>query len=121
MIAAQEAWVLPVMICSMICSLILLILCISLIVKKKNKRIKVDETFISSLVSALGGKRNILAVKNINGRVNFELEDAEQANLETLKQLSTAGVFITNQTIKLLFSYDSDLICQSIQARTKGE
>ncbi len=82
--------------------------------KKKNPKIKIDAQFISNLLKDLGTKENIVTAKNINGRVQIEVKDLEKVNLVELKKISTAGVFITNQTIKLLFSYDSKSICQAI-------
>ncbi len=96
---------------------ILVIVSIVLIILSKRKpKIKVDEAFISSLVSALGGIENIESVHFINGRINFQLNDVESADLETLKSLSTTGVFVTNQTVKMLFSYDSQTICNAINS-----
>lgn len=90
---------------------------------RKNKtKLKVDEAFIQTLVTALGGKLNITKASNTNGRIQIEVEDLELVNFEEIKKLSTAGVFVTNQTIKMLFSYDSDTICQAIlQLKRKEE
>ncbi len=100
---------------------ILVVLCIFFLRKSKTK-LKVDEAFIQTLVTALGGKLNITKASNTNGRIQIEVEDLELVNFEEIKKLSTAGVFVTNQTIKMLFSYDSDTICQAIlQLKRKEE
>lgn len=82
--------------------------------KKKHPRVKVNEAFITELVSALGNKENITSVTTVNGRIHFTVENLDLVALDTLKKLSTAGVFITNTTIKMLFTYDSDAICKSV-------
>ncbi|MDE7162021.1 MAG: hypothetical protein K2N65_04595 [Anaeroplasmataceae bacterium] len=89
--------------------------------KKKHPRVKVNEEFISSLVQALGNRNNIQAVSTVNGRIHFEVEDLDCVDLDTLKKLSTAGVFITNSTIKMLFTYDSEAICTAVQSLPRGE
>lgn len=92
----------------------LFLLIFVVIIKKKKPKIKVNEEFINQLTQALGSKENILNVKMINGRIHFEMNDLENVDFEKLKQLSTAGVFVTNQTIKMLFSYDSEAICKAL-------
>ncbi|MDE7264408.1 MAG: hypothetical protein K2N64_07085 [Anaeroplasmataceae bacterium] len=96
-----------------LCALLFVLLFI-IILKKKKPTIKVDEEFIRTLSNALGTRENITNVKMINGRLHFEVKDLEIVQLEELKKLSTAGVFITNQTIKMLFSYDSEAICKAL-------
>ena len=106
-----------------ICALcaLLLVLILVIILKRRQPKIKVNEEFINNLVEALGGRGNILDAKTINGRLHFEVENLEIVSLDTLKTLSTAGVFITNQTIKMLFSYDSASICKTVLALPKSE
>ncbi|MDE6656390.1 MAG: hypothetical protein K2J85_05300 [Anaeroplasmataceae bacterium] len=115
------ATVLPIIIS--ICTICVVLMCFILVIllKKKQPKIKVNEEFISHLVEALGKRNNIIDVKTINGRVHFEVEDLDVVDLEELKKQSTAGVFITNQTIKMLFNYDSEAICTSVLALPKNE
>lgn len=99
-------------------------LLIILIVKLKNKkhsRIKVDEDFINELVTALGQRKNIVSVSTVNGRIHFTVEELELVQLEALKKLSTAGVFITNTTIKMLFTMDSETICKAVMDLPRTE
>lgn len=94
---------------------LLVIICVIFLIKsKKHTKPKVDEQFIHTLLKSLGGQENLVNAHFINGRVNIELKDVDLADLETLKTLSTAGVFITNSTIKMLFSYDSEVICKAL-------
>ncbi len=96
-------------------ALILILATVLITMKRKgSKKIKVDDAFIAELLKCLGGRENLCSAKFTNGRVNFELEDVEKADLNALKELSTTGVFVTNQTVKMLFTYDSGLICKAV-------
>lgn len=88
---------------------------------QKHPHVKVNEEFINELVLALGQRKNIVSVSTVNGRIHFNVEDLELVDLDTLKKLSTAGVFITNTTIKMLFTYDSELICKAVMALPRVE
>ena len=59
------------------------------------------------MLKGLGGLDNILSVCIDNGRVKFKVNDLDLINAEGLKSLSTSGVFITGNNVKLLFKYDS--------------
>lgn len=100
--------------------LLLVVLGIFLVKRKKSPKIKVNEGFIETLLNALGGKENIVDAKTINGRLHVDVSDLDLLHQEELKGLSTAGVFITNQTVKMLFSYDSQTICKALLA-SKGK
>lgn len=82
---------------------------------KKNKKIKIDESFIDKLVNALGGISNIQAVSNEHGRVIFNLDDLDLIKADDLKQLTTTGVFITGNNVKMLFQYDSNIVKNTIK------
>ncbi len=99
----------------LLCVLIIILLVVLKHTKKKRPKIKVDEVFINNLMLALGSKANIALVATENGRTKFTLKDLDKANLEALKKLSNAGVFVTGNIVKMLFSYDSDLICQTVK------
>ena len=83
--------------------------------KSKGTKTKIDSEFINNLVNILGGTNNVLSVTNDNGRIKFELEDLEKANLNGLKELSQSGVFVTNNTIKTLFPHDAKTISNAIK------
>lgn len=87
---------------------------------KKGPKIKVDEEFMATLIKALGSIDNITDVTVDNGRVKFVLADLDLANLEDAKALSTAGVFVTNNVVKMLFTYDSFTICDNIKSLKRG-
>ena len=84
---------------------------------KNDERVVVDEAFINELLLGLGEISNIKSVCIDNGRVKFLVTDLELVNGETLKGLSTSGVFITGNNVKLLFKYDSSLILEELTKR----
>ena len=88
--------------------------------KKMPKGPKINDEFISSLINYLGGKDNINSAKNINGRVSINIKNLELPKFEELKKLSSRGVFVTNNDVKMLFSYDSNQICKNIESKIKG-
>ena len=63
----------------------------------------VDEEFISSMLHGLGELANINSVSVDNGRVKFSVKDLDLLVADELKALSTSGVFITGNNVKLLF------------------
>lgn len=105
----------------------IVVVCLALIVlvlvlsKKNKKRIKIDDEFISKLLNALGGINNIEQINVDNGRLKFQVLDLELAKLDDCKSLSTAGVFITGNNIKMLFTYDALDIQKAINRMRKGE
>ncbi len=99
------------------CSILLvaiIVLALVLILKNKSKGIKIDEEFMNQLISSLGAKENIISYSVENSRVKFELLDVSKANLDSLKELSSKGVFVTNNTVKTLFKYESKQIVANL-------
>lgn len=87
--------------------------------KRENKitHVVVDEKFVLDLLNGLGEQTNIKEVSIDNGRLKFKVSDLELLNTETLKSLSTSGVFITGNNVKLLFKYDSEVILDELIKR----
>ena len=104
----------PILITIIAVSVLLLILVLILLIlkfKKKNKgHVKVDDEFMNELLLSLGGKENINKVDVLNGRLKIDLKDTEKAIFDKLKEMAEAGVFVTGNTIKILFKYDSQII-----------
>jgi phosphotransferase system IIB component len=104
----------PILITIIAVSVLLLILVLILLIlkfKKKNKgHVKVDDEFMNELLLSLGGKENINKVDVLNGRLKIDLIDTSKALFDKLKEMAEAGVFVTGNTIKVLFKYDSKII-----------
>lgn len=104
-------------------SVLLIGLIITLIVifkKKGSKRITIDQEFIDNLLMALGSISNVVNVKVDNGRLKFLVSDLDIIDFETLKKMSTAGVFITGNHIKMLFQYDANTIEKAVSNLIKN-
>lgn len=86
--------------------------------KEANKEhIVVDEEFMTALIQGIGELTNISTVSIDNGRLKFKVNDLDLVNGESLKELSTSGVFITGNNVKLLFKYDSKVILDELVKR----
>jgi phosphotransferase system IIB component len=83
----------------------------------KVEHVVVDELFIETLLSGLGGKDNIKNVSIDNGRVKFNIIDLDLLNQDAIKTVSTSGAFITGNNVKLLFKYDSEVIVNTLKER----
>ena len=84
---------------------------------KPGERVVVDEEFITTMLHGLGELNNINSVSVDNGRVKFSVKDLELLVADELKALSSSGVFITGNNVKLLFKYDSNTIVSALEER----
>ena len=84
---------------------------------KQGERVVVDEEFITTMLHGLGELNNINSVSVDNGRVKFSIKDLELLVADELKALSSSGVFITGNNVKLLFKYDSNTIVSALEER----
>lgn len=84
---------------------------------KKENRVTVDSAFMDKLLISLGGVDNIEGVSIDNGRVKFLVSDLDLVMSTELKTLSTNGVFITGNNVKLLFKYDAQEILHALKER----
>ena len=107
----------PLIVISCIAIVVLILCVVGLVVflKRRTPKIRINQEFMQQLLTALGSIDNVIDAKTMNGRVILEVEDIEKVTFDTLKELSTKGVFTTNQTIKMLFPYDSETISKEIK------
>lgn len=75
---------------------------------------KIDDEFMTSMLNSLGGIDNIKSFSVENARVKFELEDVKLADFDSLKELSPKGVFVSNNSVKTLFKYESNDIVKNL-------
>lgn len=88
--------------------------------KPKQKHIKVDEPFVLNLLELLGTKDNVTDCQVDNGRLKFLVDDLDKVNLNGIKEIATSGLFVTGNTIKVLFKLDSKIIKSEIDKVIKG-
>lgn len=101
-----------IIIASIVLALIIIGVILLILKNKKPKaaKIKVDEEFMTNLISSYGGAKNILKCEVDNGRLKVTVEDLDAVSLPNLKEQSQAGVFVTGNVIKTLYKFDSKLI-----------
>jgi len=97
-------------ICLIILFFVLLAILVVILLKKNKGRVKVkvDDELIFNLINYLGGSDNISSYNNDGSRVKFELKDLDKANLDELKTISSGGVFVTGNFVKVPFAYASE-------------
>lgn len=101
--------------CAAVLVVILILVNLFFFLRRKKTKVRIDQGFMHKLLEALGSKTNIVDAKTVNGRLILEVKDVDIVAFDTLKELSAKGVFITNQTIKMLFPYDSETIAKEIK------
>ena len=74
---------------------------------------------IDSLITNYGGLENIKGVEIENSRLKIEVDDLDIVNLESIKSNTTAGVFVTGNTVKTLYKLSSEEIKRSLDQRLK--
>lgn len=95
--------------------LALLVLVFILLALKKDRGQKIDDEFMKVMIDSLGGIENIKDYSVENARVKFELSNLDIAKLDKLKELSPKGVFVTNNSVKTLFKYESKDIVKNLE------
>lgn len=105
---------------------VILILLVLFFVKRSKKTSPkdvyvVDENFITRVIKTLGTISNIVKISIDDRRLAFELKDLTKTDFPDLKELSKTGVFVTKNTVKVLFKYDSDKIKMEIEKRGKNK
>ena len=67
-----------------------------------------------ALIEALGGKANILVVESCLSRLRISVEDADEIDLETIKELGATGLFVSGQTIQAIFKEQAEVLDNSL-------
>lgn len=88
--------------------------------KKKTKSIKVDDTFMNTLIENYGGISNITLVEIENSRLKITVEDLDIVKLDDLKEQAQSGIFVTGNTVKTLYKLSSEQIKKFLDERLKG-
>ncbi len=88
--------------------------------KKKTKSIKIDDTFMNTLIENYGGISNITLVEIENSRLKITVEDLDIVKLDDLKEQAQSGIFVTGNTVKTLYKLSSEQIKKFLDERLKG-
>lgn len=95
--------------------IIILFLIIKLVLGKKGTKVVVDVEFMNTLIETLGGLDNISSVEVDNSRLKLTVVNREFVKLATIQTMAQNGVFVTGNTIKVLFKEDSIKIKRYIE------
>lgn len=96
-----------------ILGIIICIISIKLVKKHKlhkKPKLKIDEAYITELISMFGGKDNIDSIDVDGNKLKVDVKVLDNVNLEGIKTKANSGVFVINNTIKTLFMYDSETL-----------
>ncbi|UKI49386.1 MAG: PTS transporter subunit EIIB [Clostridium sp.] len=64
---------------------------------------------------ALGGIDNLIGVGVENSRLKLSVKDLSLVDLNKIKEFSDKGVFVTGNTIKTLFKFESEKIAYELK------
>lgn len=97
-----------IVLCSIVVALIVIAVVITIVVKKNRKKINIDGDYIKGLIDNLGGKNNISEIDVDGRKLKVSVNDLSIVNLEVIKQLAQAGIFVSGNNIKALYKYDAE-------------
>lgn len=88
---------------------------------EKNRNQKpTDDTYLKTLIEALGDISNIKSVNHVQRRTQIELISPEKVNIEQLKNMQVSA-FITGKKITLLLNEKSDHTLHQLIKNRKEE
>lgn len=113
----REQLIILIVVITAILFLILFGLIFFLLKKKKPKKseIEIDQAYVESIVHHLGEKDNILEIIVDETKLKIKVKDLKKVDLNGLKEMTEGGVFVTSNTIKILFKYESKALKQALE------
>lgn len=99
--------------------LVIAAIVVTIIVRRKKSKINIDEEYIKSLVSNLGGKSNVDQIGVDGRKLKVVVNDLSIVNLEEIKALAQAGIFVSGNNIKALFKYDAEELKKGLKTYMK--
>lgn len=115
----EQILLLSIIICSVLVVFLIILLILKKAKKKKNKSIDIDQSFVENIIDNLGGKENIISIDVVETKLKITSKDLKKVNLDNLKALTSYGVFVSGNTIKILFKFDSKALKHELD-RYKG-
>ncbi|XMB87438.1 hypothetical protein RJG79_06475 [Mycoplasmatota bacterium WC44] len=94
-------------------ALLVIILVSFLIIKRKPKKITINEDLINGILGIIKSD-NIKSISSEISRVKFEVNDLEIIDFDKLKEISE-GVFISGKNVKVMFKDSADEIVSAIK------
>ena len=84
------------------------------IYKPKTVSKALSEEEVRAIINLFGGSENIKSVSKDGSRYSYNLGNVEKCNLEGIKDLGATGIFVSGNTVKLIFPFDGDVIMEKI-------
>lgn len=76
-----------------------------------SRKVNID---VEKIITALGGKGNIVSAKATNSRLSVVLEDDQKLKIEDLKQLGASGIVQTTNKVTVILGQVSQLVAEEI-------
>jgi len=84
-------------------------------IKLTNNESEVDVELQEKLITAFGGRENIISVYHEMSRLTVKVNDLTKANLEELKSLGATGILVMGNDIKCGFGDQAEKIYKLIK------
>jgi phosphotransferase system IIB component len=100
--------------------IVIAILAVLIVFFSKPKKVddnEIDEEFVEKVITGFGGLDNLVSVSKDGSRLKFTVADVEKCQLENIKALGAAGVFVSGKQIKFLFPFPSDALLERINSK----
>ena len=81
---------------------------------QSGRKVNID---VEKIITALGGKDNVLSAKATNSRLSVSLKDDQKLNIEDLKQLGASGIVQTTNKVTVILGQVSQLVEEEIQRK----
>lgn len=102
--------------------ILIITILVAILLKKKKKKepsLGIDSDYVAKIMDLLGGNDNVTDIDVIDTKLKISVKNLKAVNLEGLKELTLSGIFVTGNTIKILFKYESQALRTELN-RYKG-
>jgi phosphotransferase system IIB component len=89
--------------------------------KTKAKIPLMSEEAISLVIKSLGEESNLHSASIEGARLSLKVKNIKICDLESIKQLGALGIFVSGNSIKLMFPFDASDLVNRINSLVKGE
>lgn len=107
---------LPIIIGVIIVAVICYFVFMSYMKKKTPKKITRSTIDIGKLVTALGGKENIVSSTHSPSKLSVVLNDNKKADIEMIKSLGASGIVEGKDSLSLIFGKSSEAIDNDLKS-----
>lgn len=107
--------------------IILVVLILSIVIwlslrnQKTHKSVSMAQEVIDKIIQDLGGISNINAASIEGARLSFKVKSTKSTDLNAIKATGALGIFVSGQTIKMIFPYDAQALIETVNQMLKGE